>query len=321
MIDSRLITLRVFASTGTIAETAELTGYSPSAVSSQLRELQKSLGIQLMTRDGRGVRLTSTGRHFVTGLDAIVTEWEGLQASALAAGSQVQTRLGLGGFSTAATSLLAPLARDLRDSHPLVDVRVMEADPARCLELLLAERIDLAVIVSSPAETVIEDKQKFSWTRLLDDPLDVILPSDHRFALRNSVALDELTEEPWITGSPESIYHALFAAAFASVGVVPKVAHEAIEWETMAAFVGAGLGVGLLPRLATLGSVENVTRLRITGDTRPNRKIMAVCRRGSMDSPLIAQSLRILEARAKQIVVQRLEEEHLDPGQLGVAAG
>ena len=48
MIDPRFSTLRVFSSTGSVARTAELTGYSPSAVSAQLRELQRSLGIKLI---------------------------------------------------------------------------------------------------------------------------------------------------------------------------------------------------------------------------------------------------------------------------------
>ncbi|MGO2480292.1 helix-turn-helix domain-containing protein, partial [Glutamicibacter ardleyensis] len=62
MIDPRLITLRVFSSVGTVARTAELTGYSPSAVSAQLRELQRSLGIKLLIKDGRGIQLTVAGR-------------------------------------------------------------------------------------------------------------------------------------------------------------------------------------------------------------------------------------------------------------------
>src|SRR5690606_15515649 len=76
-------------------------GYSPSAVSAQLRELQRTLGIELLVKDGRGVRLTATGRHFVAGLDSIVTQWELLMASSRTASGQLQSSLGLGGFSTA----------------------------------------------------------------------------------------------------------------------------------------------------------------------------------------------------------------------------
>lgn len=151
MIDQRLTTLRVFARTGTVGATAELTGYSPSAVSAQLRELQRVLGMQLLTKDGRGVRLTATCRYLVTGSDTLMTEWERLRAAVLEAGDQVQSHFGLGGFSTAAAQLLAPLAAALRTSRP--QVQVLEANPARCFDLLVAERIDLAVIVAMQSDT------------------------------------------------------------------------------------------------------------------------------------------------------------------------
>jgi DNA-binding transcriptional LysR family regulator len=309
MIDPRLTTLRVFARCGTVGATAELTGYSPSAVSAQLRELQRVLGMQLLTKDGRGVRLTATGRFLVAGSDALITEWEQLRAAALEAGDQVQSHFGLGGFSTAAAQLLAPLAAALRKSRPLVEVQVLEANPDRCFDLLVAERIDLAVIVAMQSETHVEEDPRFEQTTLLNDPLDVILPSDHRLAARETVTLEELATEPWITEAPGSTYHSLFTAAFTAVGVTPRIAHEAVEWETQIAFVGAGMGVGLLPRLARIGSAENVTRLRISGQGQPRRRIAAAVRKGSIDSPLIKESLGILQARAKRILTERLEEE------------
>ncbi|WP_043472624.1 LysR family transcriptional regulator [Paeniglutamicibacter gangotriensis] len=309
MIDSRLTTLRVFARSGTVAATAELTGYSPSAVSAQLRELQRGLGMQLLTKDGRGLRLTATGRFLVTGSDAMIAEWERLRAAALDAGGQVQSNFGLAGFSSAAAQLLAPLAATLRLGHPMVEVQVLEANPARCFDLLVAERVDLAVIVAMQSDTHADEDHRFEQTTLLNDPLDVILPSDHRLATRKTVTLEELATDPWITEAPGSAYHALFVAAFTAVGVTPRIAHEAVEWETQIAFVGAGLGVGLLPRLATLRSAENVVRLPLSGRGNPSRRIVAAVRKGSLDSPLIKDSLAILQARAKRILTERLEDE------------
>ena len=199
MIDSRLKVLRVFARCGTISATAELTGYSPSAVSAQLRELQRVLGMQLLTKDGRGVRLTATGRFIVTGSDTLIAEWERLRAAALQAGDQVQSHLGLGGFSTAAAHLLAPLAATLRSARPLLEVQVLEANPARCFDLLVAERIDLAVIVAMQSDTYVEEDPRFEQTTLLNDPLDGILPSTHPVSTRATVTLDELSSDPSIT--------------------------------------------------------------------------------------------------------------------------
>ena len=104
MIDPRLITLRTFAETGTIAATAELTGYSPSAVSAQLRDLQNSLGMTLLTKDGRGLRLTATGRYLVRRSDRLISVWEEIRASSFTAGDQAPSHFGIGGFSTASAT-------------------------------------------------------------------------------------------------------------------------------------------------------------------------------------------------------------------------
>ena len=209
MIDPRLITLRTFAACGTVAATAELTGYSPSAVSGQLRELQHSLGMTLLVKDGRGLRLTSSGRYLVRRSDALMAEWEDIRAASLTAGDQAPSQFGIGGFSTASSNLLAPLAAQLREAHSDVGVHVIEASPTRCFELLVAERIDLAVVVAMQGEVQVEEDPRFEKIDLLDDPLDVMVHSDHAVAERDSVSLAELAGEEWISAGPGSPYHAL----------------------------------------------------------------------------------------------------------------
>lgn len=308
MIDPRLRTLRTFAECGTVAATAELTGYSPSAISAQLRELQRALGMTLLTKDGRGLRLTATGRHIVQQSNSLVAEWERIKADALTEGNQTQGTFGLGGFSTAASNLLVPLAAKLRRTHPNVQVHLSEANPARCFELLVAERLDLAVVISMQSDTH-EDDTRFEQITLLDDPLDVMMPATHRFAGRESISLAELAGEEWFTDAPGSPYHALFTAAFTAAGYTPRLAHEAVEWETGMAMVGAGIGIGLIPRLVSLDRNEHVVRVRIAGAGRPMRRIVAAVRRGSLTSPLIRASLTTLRQIATEILEQRREEE------------
>lgn len=309
MIDARLITLRTFAQCGTIAATAQLMGYSASAVSAQLRDLQRELGMTLLAKDGRGLRLTATGRDLVRRSDALVTTWEETRSAALAAGGQVPTHFGIGGFSTAASQLLAPLASQLHRDHPDLEVRVWEASPVRCFELLVAERIDVAVVVSMSGQIHLEEDPRFEKMTLLDDPLDVMVPADHAVAGRDSVALAELVGEPWITDQPGSAYHAMFTAAFTGAGLSPRISHEAIEWETAIALVGAGIGVGLLPRLASLEGVANVSRVRLTGAERLSRKVIAAVRTGSLGSPLLDESIRFLREISQGILTSRVEDE------------
>ncbi|GAA2180951.1 LysR family transcriptional regulator [Leucobacter tardus] len=309
MIDSRLLTLRTFASCGTVSTTAELTGYSPSAVSAQLRELQRSLDMQLLVKDGRGLRLTAAGRYLVKRSDTLIAEWESIKAAALRAGDQTPTHFGMGGFSTAASNLLAPLAAHVKRERPGVQVHVLEASPARCLDLLVAERIDLAVVVASQAEVDVDGDPRFEQISLLNDPLDVIVPADHAVAGNGPVTLEELSGEEWITDVPGTPYHDLFTAAFSALGLTPRVSHEAAEWDTSTALVEAGLGIGLVPRLASLEGARNVVRVRIAGQRRPTRKIVAAVRSGSAGSPLITESLAYLRATAQEILASRLDDE------------
>lgn len=307
MIDHRLATLRTFASCGTVTATAELTGLSPSAVSAQLRELQRSLGITLFVKSGRGLKLTAAGQYLVRRSDVLVEEWERMRAAALREGRETPATFAIGGFSTAASNLLAPLGAHLRATRPDVQVAVTEADPARCLDLLTAGRLDLAVIVATQAGP--SGDARFEQIELLDDPLDVMVPAGHSAARRESVSLQDLAEEEWITEAAGGPYRALFTAAFVAAGLTPRVTHEVVEWETAMALVGAGLGIGLLPRLVSLAGVDNVVRVRLSGPTRPVRKIVVVTRPGGRASVLVRESLATLQTLAKETLQARIAEE------------
>ena len=309
MIDHRLSTLRTFASCGTVTATAELTGLSPSAVSAQLRELQRSLDITLFVRSGRGLKLTPAGAYLVRRSDVLVEEWERMRAAALGAGREMPTTFAIGGFSTAASNLLAPLGAHLRATRPDVRVTVTEADPARCLDLLTAGRLDLAVIVATQAGSPVGGDTRFEQIELLDDPLDVMVPAGHSAARRDSVSLQELADEEWITEAAGGPYRALFTAAFVAAGLTPRVSHEVVEWETAMALVGAGLGIGLLPRLVSLAGADNVVRVRLSGSNRPVRKIVAVTRPGGRASVLVRDSLATLQGLAKETLQARVAEE------------
>ena len=309
MIDQRLVTFRVFASTGTVAKTAELTGLSASAVSSQLRELQRSLDVSLVRKDGRGLTLTAAGRELLSRSDALMAQWEDIKAALVNASGHSPEHFTLAGFSTAAANLLAPLAARLSAQYSSTHVHVIEAEPERCLDLLLAEQVDLSLIVAIHSHSTLEFEDHVDQVALLDDPLDVIVPSTHPAAVRESVTLAELSNEVWITGEAGGPYRRLFDAALIAAGISPRVSHEVVEWDTSLRLVAEGLGIGLVPRLVRTAGIENVKRLRIGGAYKPQRKIVAAMRRGSAAAPLVRDSLAALRDISAQIMDVRLREE------------
>lgn len=300
MIDRRLLVLRVLAEKGTVTGTAAALNYTPSAVSAQLRGLTEQLGVELLEPDGRRVRLTPAGRLLVERSTELFQRWEEIRASVAERSGTDLDLLRLCGFSAPAAALLPTLTTRLRERHPALRLRIDEADPAACFEMLLAETADLAVVVATQAVPAANDP-RFEQRILLTDHLDLLVAEQHRLASRHTVAFTEVATEPWITDRVGSPYHQLFVTACLAAGFVPQIAHHAIEWETAAALVSAGLGTALIPRLARLPMGYPVRRIPLRGDHAPSRTVIVGLRAGSITHPVIADALEQLVRLANEI--------------------
>lgn len=297
MIDKRLHVLRVVAEHGTVTAAAVALSFSPSAVSHQLRSLARDLGVTLLEQDGRGIRLTAAARVLLQYSDELFAHWEEIRAEVAQASPDRPSSLRLCGFSTAAAALLPRAATEVRTAHPRCTVRIIEADPEECFDLLLAEQADLAVVIATESIPPRSDP-RFDQESLLADPLDLLVPADHPLASRPSVLLSDAAAEPWIMDRPGRALHGLVLTACATAGFTPSIAHEIHEWDTGASLVGAGFGVSLIPRLARLPAGDRIVRVPLRGDPAPSRHILTGVRQGSREQPAIASALRALRTIA-----------------------
>ncbi len=302
MIDPRLRVLRIVAERGTIGAAAAELGYTPSALSHQLRTLAKDVGAPLLEPDGRRVRLTAAARVLVERSEELFAQWEGIRGEVLQASGQGLGHLRLAGFSTAASVLLPPVVAAAREAFPYSEVRIVEADPEVCFDLLLAEKVDVAVVVvTDDGRQPAQDDARFQQHPLLDDALDLLVPADHPLAGREDVSLSEAARDDWILDRPGRPYYRLVISACYDAGFTPRQVHEIVEWDTGAQLVAAGLGVALVPRLARLPADELVARVALTGDHAPVRRVATSIRRGSAEQPEIALALRELRGAASRL--------------------
>lgn len=304
MIDSRLRILQMVAEHGTVTAAARALHYTPSAVSYQLRQLAAELGVDLLAYQGRGIRLTHAARVLLRHAERLQEQWELARVELAAAGTEPSGQVTLCGFSTAASRLLPPAAAGLRDAHPHLSVRIIEAEPDRCFDLLLTEEADLALLVVTADSPPMTD-ERFDQRPLLDDPLDLVVPRDHPLARQQRVTLADAAREPWIVGNPASTYHQLVLAACMSAGFTPHIAHYSDEWDTGMALVAHGFGVVLVPRLAQLREDAPLARLPLHGDSAPARRIMAVTRLGARENPTLTHAVETISATAAQLLPER----------------
>lgn len=289
MIDPRLRTLQLVAHHGSVSAAARALHFTASAVSQQLRGLSDELGVALVRQVGRHMEPTAAGRVLLRHAATLHATAEIARAE-LAGTEDAPGTVGLCGFSTAATRFLVPTAAALRERFPALAIQVVEAEPARCIDLLLAGDCDLALVVVDdrvPPET----DARFEQHAVLDDPMDLAVPVGHPLTTRSEVTLRDAAAESWITCRPGSAYHRLTLAACQAAGFRPRVAHHAEEWDTGTALVANGFGIFMLPRLAPVHPGTDVVRLRLSGPTAPVRRIVAVTRAGAAGQPVIAHAL------------------------------
>ncbi|MBT2447496.1 LysR family transcriptional regulator [Streptomyces sp. ISL-43] len=289
----KLRILRTLADQGTVTATAEALHMTPSAVSQQLTNLARQLGVPLLEAQGRRVRLTDAAHLVLRHAEAVFAQLERADAelAGYVAGEAGEVRIGA--FSTAVPVLVVPAVAALRLSHPAVEVRVRETEAAESYELLSAGVVDLALSLAAHAPTARDPR--FTRMTLLEDPLDVALPPAHPLAGAPELRLADLSGDPWIYGG-SGPWSEITRSACEAAGFVPEQAHSASGWTAILAMVEAGMGVALVPRM--VASRAAGVAVRVLSHDRPTRHVIAALRRGSESAPAVAHALTALRAVA-----------------------
>ncbi|MGV9454799.1 LysR family transcriptional regulator [Streptomyces sp. NPDC003635] len=290
----KLRILRELRERGTVTAAAEALRMTPSAVSQQLTNLAKQLGVPLLEAHGRGVRLTDAARLVLRHAEAVFEQLERADAElgAYLHGEAGEVRVGA--FATAVPALVVPAVRALRAAHPGVRVQVRESEAGEAYELLGAGEVDLALSLAAQAPSAVDPR--FARVTLLADPLDVALPRGHRWAEAQEVRLADLAEESWIFGE-SGPWSEITRGACEAAGFTPHRGHAATGWTAILAMVEAGMGVALVPRMAAVPRGGVV--MRELGADRPVRHVVAAVRKGADASPAVGRVLEALRGVAE----------------------
>src|SRR4051794_10825402 len=186
---------------GSVVAAAQALGFTPSAVSQQIKRLERQSGVELLERVGRGVILSGPGRILVEEGARIATELERLETDLHAHAGDVTGDLALVGFSTAMRGLIAPAAAELMAAHPGLRIRLRELEPWDAVDEVAGGQADVA-LVHRWGDVVLEIPEHLERRIVHHDEAEVIVRDDHRLAGRDHVTPHELGDEPWIA-TPE----------------------------------------------------------------------------------------------------------------------
>jgi DNA-binding transcriptional LysR family regulator len=289
----RLRLLSELSRRGTIAEVARAVGYTPSAISQSLAQLEREAGVALLERDGRRVRLTPAARGLVARTDRALAELDAAEAELAAEHQAVRGTVVIGAFPSAAAGLVVPAVVDLADRHRELSCAVREHEPEDGILLLRAGELDLLVSESyddvDPAPT-----GGLESHLLLTEPLRLVLPARDDDAPHT---LEALKDAPWIAGLAGTQFAAALEQACAAAGFTPNIVHRADDALLIQRLVRTGLGVALLPELAC--TPADGIRFADVTPRPPRRHVWALARRGATSRPALAAALTTLHARAE----------------------
>ncbi len=308
MIDvPALATLRAVQAHGSVVAAAAALGYTPSAVSQQVKRLERQTGSQLVERFGRGLMLTDQGRRLVGEGSGILDAIELLE-SRLAAASTTPAHgeLRLAAFSTAVRGLVAPAVAALGLRHPDLRVTVLEQDPLAAIDLVATGQADVA-LVHHWADLPLPVPGHVESVSLGIDVADVLVPEDHRLADRASVTPHDLVDEAWACPPVGSVCHTWLMHLYDGLGRTPAIQFWAGEFSSHVALVEHGVAVTLVPRLGREILPPTVRAVPVT-DPVPTRRVELLWRRTMAPSPTVQAVRAAVGAVSDRRLAQRVRD-------------
>jgi DNA-binding transcriptional LysR family regulator len=297
MLDlKRLHLLHELHRRGTVGAVAEALSYSPSTVSQQLHTLQREAGTPLFEPAGRKVRLTDAALVLVAHAERLLAAAERAEADlAAAAAGAVAGVVRVGSFQTASLHLLLPAIVALRDSHPGVEVQLVEAEPAPGLDALRSHQLDLVLADEWSGEPR-PRLPGLDRADLFAEPVHVALPAAR--APAGPLELTALRDATWATGEAGGSMEALVRRTCnAHGGFEPRIRHHTNELSMLLALAAHGEAVTLLPEIALYNAPATVAARPIPGADL-SRTVFTAARAGADRRPALAAVREALRTAA-----------------------
>jgi DNA-binding transcriptional LysR family regulator len=234
---------------------AERLRVAQPALSQQIRDLERELGVTLIERGARTRALTEAGERFAARARRILLEAQTASEEMAALGSG---RHGTVRFGSALQSLtegrVAALLAAFHRENPALRVSFREAHTRPLLSALAHGRLDLALVhlgEGAGGDLRIEFEDfPVEIERLYEEALLLAVGPEHRLAGRATVRWSELGKEEFVSFGPGSTVRELALRAARTAGIPLRAPISAINLGTIRALVSAGLGVSVLPKAA-----------------------------------------------------------------------
>jgi len=275
---------------GGFTRAAEALHVAQPGVSAQIRQLETELGVALLARTTRQVRLTDAGQRFLTRTRRILDELDAGRADMAQLTGVLTGRVRIGTVEALDPFDLPGALAAFHDRYPGVEV-ILRPSPVgqQLLDDLDAYQIDLAL---GPAPTGLPDR--FTTLQLFSEELLIITGAEHHLNTHRGVSFAALRDERFVSFPPGTGLRRILDAA-APADFVPRVPYESTSLTQIRDLVSHGLGIALVPASVATAPGRLVTIHSLQPD--PIQRAIALTHRKDPPLPAAAQACRELLQR------------------------
>lgn len=270
---------------------------SQPTLSTQIRKLEDELGVSLVERAPRKVMLTPAGRDAADRARRIVAEVEQMRESARRSQDPEAGTVRLGIFPTLGPYLLPHVIPTIRQRFPQLELLLVEEKSDVLLARLHEGRLD-AILLALP----VQDEQLHSEL-LFDEPFLLAVPENHPLARRDSLSLDELSDQKLLLLEDGHCLREQALDVCRLSGANEKSEFRATSLETLRQMVAANVGITLLPTLAIKPPVARSQNIHLLSfsDSHPSRRIAMLWRKSSAMGAFLLQLSKVFSELPAQL--------------------
>ncbi len=294
----RLELLRELAERGSITAVAVATNRTASAVSQQLKVLEREAGIRLTERSGRGIVLTGAGRALAQTASDVAIALERAQALWEDFKQAPTGEVSLTTFPTGGQMLLPGLLGAIAEV-PGLSLSCCDQDPLYPDFADLTPDFDI-VIADSPGNLPSWRDRGLTVVPLMKEPLDIALPEGHPLCAKTTLSPKDVIDEVWV-GAPLGFpYDRILRQIEDLTGCPARVGQRFLDNGIVEAVVAAGHGIAILPRFTTRDH-ENGLITRPLSGVRATRQISALMRPDRAERPSVRLVVDALRAEGSRL--------------------
>ena len=244
--DLRLVA--AIADSGALTRAAERVHLAPSSASHRLTQLEASLGVALFERHARGLTPTAAGESLLRHARQVFAQLEQMHADLAPYASGLNTQVTVFANTNAINCFLPEDLGDFLREHPQVRVSLEEQPSPAIVGAVAAGQVDIGVVAAEG------DFGELEVTPYRRDRLVLIVPTTHPLAQQQEIAFADVLAEAFVCLHAGSAIHTFMMNHAARLGGRLDVRIQVRSFAAVCRMVGAGVGIGMVPRSSVAAS-------------------------------------------------------------------